>query len=1035
MYLLQGTWERSGRLLLWAERRDDRSAAAAAEATHEPQGRAHPACLPDDEVVGILEQLDVEGAVPVLATLELPQSNGRPLVSPSLRNDADPQDLSWGRFSVPAVALPPLDAIAFLTSVPPQLPRGGRTDGSVLFWRETTKLLLELLARGAFIPTLARGADGWNARWLPLSSSSADQARISVLVRSMPGICRSVVDWAADAPPEPEPLIRSFIELGTDALIRSFMSRTPLVPDVDARRLSIRAAPAIAWLRALTEGNGTIGSEPDMRQLEQHLASWAGSLLRERASVTLKAYFIIEPPDPRLSTPSTEWRVGFGVDVIGRKRLRLDALQIFRRETRPDDGLTISHEAIEEFFLRELGRAAPSFPALADALDRPFPLEARLNTEEAYRFLREIGPRLEELEFTVELPAWWRDAESSLGLRLEVDTKDEAPGVRPGFGLLASTELLHFSWSVAVGEETLSLEEFYDLAKSRAPLVPVRGRWLELNPKRIEATFAFLEAQNSRRSMRFVDVLRLGLGVDAPEGGLPVVSFSARGWLGRLLSSDTHDVELVKEPGGFHGTLRPYQREGLSWLHFHGSLGIGACLADDMGLGKTVQLLALLVLERERRQPLSDRPTLLIVPMSIVANWEREAERFAPSLRVYVHHGAQRLSGEAFRNQIENADLVITTYSLAFRDEGLLSSVSWGRIALDEAQNIKNLETKQTRSVRRLAQRQSAKEPGCSRVALTGTPLENHLEELWSIFDFLNPGFLGSVQEFRERFAVPIERYRDRDASTRLSRVLQPFILRRLKNDPRIAHDLPEKLEMDVVLSLTKEQAVLYQSVLDDMLPQVSSSAGMHRKGLVLATITKLKQICDHPALFLRDGDPLDGRSHKVTHLEQLLETLLAEGDKTLVFTQFVQMGQLLKPYLERRFGVDVLFLHGGLTRKAREALVQQFQQRSGPPIFILSLRAGGFGLNLTEANQVIHLDQWWNPAVEEQATDRVHRIGQERRVQVRRLICKGTLEERISELLQRKRDLVEQVVRSTKNFVTQMSNEELRDLLKLSAG
>lgn len=1092
MYLLQAAWEREGRLLLWAERGtaspDAAQSSPPADGGQSETGSAdsaqegipsHPNALSESELRSIFAELELEGLHPASLILELPTRKGAPLVSPQLRTAdgrlpraEEGSPLTWGRWNVPALSASPLTAVYVLSSLPEALPAdsfgtAGRSDGSVLYWREATKLLLELLAKGAFLPGLLGAGEGWRtgdgiqARWLPILGAAAENEKIATLIRSMPEICRSIVDWGVETLPEPELLLRSFLEQGADALVRSFLARSNLVPDLDARRLSLRAAPALAWLRALVAREGEIGTEPDMRQLELQLGAWSGRLVKERPKYSMKTFFIIEPPDPRLiekgegnadALHALPWRVTFGVDLVARKRFRLDARRVWRHEIPLDESLVVASEEVEQYLIASLGRAAPVFPPLHDAIDRPFPGEVELTTEDAYEFLREIAPRLEELGFSVELPAWWREQESNVGLKLEVDSDRVPQGVRPGFGLLASTELLEFTWTVAVGDETLSLDEFYDLAKSRAPLVPVRGKWVELNPKRVEATMAFLAGETPRKGKRFVDLLRLGLGVETFDDALPIVSFTAHGWLGRLLNAESHSVDLVQETEGFQGTLRPYQREGLSWLRFLSTLGIGACLADDMGLGKTVQLLALLLLERVPRDNvtgdgrttvddlrLAERasdgryPTLLIVPMSIVANWEREAARFAPTLRVYVHHGAQRLSGEPFRKAASASDLVITTYSLAFRDEMLLSSVKWGRITLDEAQNIKNRETKQTKAIRRLAHRQMTADHGCERIALTGTPLENHLEELWSIFDFLNPGFLGSVQDFRERFAVPIERYRDKDAGARLGRVLHPFILRRLKTDPRIVGDLPEKLEMDVVLSLTKEQALLYQSVLDDMLPQVSSAGGMHRKGLVLATITKLKQICDHPALFLRDGEQLEGRSHKVTHLEQLLETLLAEGDKTLVFTQFVQMGMMLKPYLERRFGVDVLFLHGGLSRKAREDLVQQFQTKAGPPIFILSLRAGGFGLNLTEANQVIHLDQWWNPAVEEQATDRVHRIGQERTVQVRRLICKGTLEERINELLQRKRELVDQVVGTTKGFVTQLSNDELRELLQLT--
>ena len=536
--------------------------------------------------------------------------------------------------------------------------------------------------------------------------------------------------------------------------------------------------------------------------------------------------------------------------------------------------------------------------------------------------------------------------------------------------------------------------------------------------------------------MRLLDALRYGLGIDSDELGLPVVGLDASGWVQKLLDASGCSIPTLEKPQNFCGDLRPYQLHGLSWLAFLNQIGCGACLADDMGLGKTIQFLALLAYEREvATEPVN--PTLLFVPMSILDNWKSEIERFNPSLKIYQHHGPTRLTGKEFIETAQSVDLVITTYSLAHRDEEFISAIKWGRIALDEAQNIKNLHTKQTKAVRNLGALQftaALNNQDCKRVALTGTPLENHLEELWSVFDFLNPGYLGTVADFRRKFSVPIERYRNDEAAQKLSQIVGPFILRRLKTNRDVIDDLPEKLEMEVYTSLTSEQAAMYQSVVDDMIPQVGHASGIKRKGLVLAAITKLKQICNHPALFAKDGNPAAVRSGKLTRLEELLEVILAEGDHALVFTQFAQMGHLLKSYLQDRFGEEVLFLHGGVQQKFRTKMIERFQSDGGPRIFVLSLKVGGVGLNLTAANQIVHFDQWWNPAVEEQATDRAFRIGQKRNVQVRKFICKGTLEERISMMLNEKRQLADRIVGSTKSQITEFSVDELRDLFELTA-
>ncbi len=412
--------------------------------------------------------------------------------------------------------------------------------------------------------------------------------------------------------------------------------------------------------------------------------------------------------------------------------------------------------------------------------------------------------------------------------------------------------------------------------------------------------------------------------------------------------------------------------------------------------------------------------------MSVVGNWQREAERFAPDLRVHVHHGSARLSGRALTDAVAGCDLFVTTYGLVVRDQQSLAGVQWARVVLDEAQNIKNSAARQTQAVRAL--------PAGQRVALTGTPVENRLGELWSIMEFLNRGLLGSASDFRRRFAVPIERYRDESSAELLKRITAPFVLRRLKTDRSIIADLPEKVEMKVFCNITREQATLYQAVLDDMLARIdAASEEIERRGLVLAAMMKLKQVLNHPAQFLRDGSRLDGRSGKLARLEEVLEEVVAGGDRALVFSQFAEMGQLLRVHLAVRLTREVLFLHGGTPKRARDEMVARFQ--SGTlPVFVLSLKAGGTGLNLTAANHVIHFDRWWNPAVEDQATDRAFRIGQTKGVQVRKLVCVGTLEERIDQVIEQKRDLAELIVGSGEAWLTELSTEELRDLVKLSA-
>jgi SNF2 family DNA or RNA helicase len=644
---------------------------------------------------------------------------------------------------------------------------------------------------------------------------------------------------------------------------------------------------------------------------------------------------------------------------------------------------------------------------------------------------------LEQNGFGVLLPSWWKRPGTRLGIKLKLKDPPKKDG-KTGPAFFGLDSILKYDWQLSLGENTLTEAEFAELARLKVPLVQIRGEWIELRSQDIEAAIEFFR-KNTDREMTLAEALRLGLNLPHQilpdvESTLPVLGFQAEGRIKEMLSAlsdpGSH-MESVQTPRNFRGILRPYQLRGVSWLMYLDRFGLGACLADDMGLGKTVELIAFLLREREDKKENNGgsesedghNPTLLICPMSVAGNWQREIERFAPGLKVLMHHGLNRLSGQGFREEAEMADVVITTYSLAQRDEEDLSTVSWGHVVLDEAQSIKNQSARQTLSIKRLKANQ--------KIALTGTPVENRLSELWSIMDFLNPGYLGSFESFRKSFVLPIEKYNSKSGSEILRSLIQPFILRRLKTDATVIKDLPDKMEMKVNSILTPEQATLYAAEVEEMLARIESSEGMERRGQILAALTKLKQICNHPALFLQDGSPLEGRSGKLARLEEMLEEVISEGDRALIFTQFAGMGAMLRHRLQEKLGVEALFLHGKTSRKQREEMIQRFQSGRSP-IFILSLKAGGFGLNLTAANHVFHFDRWWNPAVENQATDRAFRIGQKKNVFVHKFVCLGTLEERIDQMIEQKKALAESVIGTGESWLTELSNSALRDLLSL---
>ncbi|MDO8692406.1 MAG: DEAD/DEAH box helicase, partial [Dehalococcoidia bacterium] len=712
----------------------------------------------------------------------------------------------------------------------------------------------------------------------------------------------------------------------------------------------------------------------------------------------------------------------FQLQATDDRSLLVDAPTVWKERSGVLTFLKRLFENPQERLLADLGRASRLFPALESSLRSPRPAACKLPVEQAYQFLRESAPLLEESGFGVLVPPWWQKPSARLGVRLKVKPKS---AVDTNGGLLGMNSLVDYDWEMSLGDEKLSREEFERLATLKVPLVQVRGQWVELRSQDIEAAIRFFDRKQGDLSLS--DALRLGLSGDGSETGVPIIGLQGEGWVGELLGEMASGVAMgeLPPPESFHGSLRPYQVRGYSWMAFLDRFGLGACLADDMGLGKTIQIIALLLHERSAKG--RPAPTLIIAPMSVVGNWQREIERFGPSLKVMVHHGAGRLSGPDFTGEAKKHDVVISTYPLAYRDQAHLAAFPWERLVLDEAQNIKNPSSRQAQAIRSLNVKR--------RVALTGTPVENRLSELWSIMEFLNPGYLGSASRFRTAFALPIERYHDAESLGRLRRMVQPFLLRRLKSDPTIIRDLPEKMEMKVFCHLTREQASLYQAVVKDMMEKIDAKAGIGRKGMVLAALTRLKQVCNHPAQFLQDGSPLAGRSGKLMRLAEMLEEAVAEGDRALVFTQFAEMGQMLKGHLQEALGREVLFLHGGTPRKARDQMVERFQGAAGgPPVFILSLKAGGTGLNLTAASHVFHFDRWWNPAVEAQATDRAFRIGQKRNVQVHKYVCVGTLEERIDQLMEGKKELAESVVGAGETWLTEMSTDELRSMLTLSS-
>ncbi|SEF79616.1 Superfamily II DNA or RNA helicase, SNF2 family [Thermomonospora echinospora] len=988
MLVAHAVWH-GGALCLWAER----------PGPHTPDGSGrHPHATAD--LTGTSYEPFTAHAPRITLDLLLPTTGGLPLPSPELATvpatvpeTGEPELRPW---RVPALALDPFAAMALLRHAEEAADVIPGTDLRYLGLVADTAC--DLVRRGRVLPALVREDGAPAARWRPVP----DAGRVRALTEAMPPACRS----AGGGRPAGE-VLREALGGLADTVVRGTVPH-PLLPPrrgkaPDPLPLTER------WANALTGPDPWLSREPgdDLDGLAAELDAWAAAA--GRPAGPLRTCFRLAEPEP--TDAADAWRIEFALQSTEDPSLYVPAATIWA-------GGAASIADAEETLLAGLGRALRLFPDLSQALSGPAPAELRTGVAGAFRFLRQAAPLLAAAGFGVLLPQW--AGRTRLGMRLTTRTQAEAGAVTSsGFGL---GSLVDFRWDLAVGDEPLTEEELAELARLKAPLVRLRGRWVELDEAQLEAALDFLRRPRTG-TMSAAQAVRAA--VHAGDDALPLLEVDADGPLGDLLSGEAdHRLSPTTTPEGFNGELRPFQERGLSWLKFLDDLGLGGILADSMGLGKTAQTLALLALERAGGRRVA--PTLLVGPMSLVGNWQREAAKFTPKLRVYVHHGGARHRGAELAEAVAQADLVLTTYGTAARDARMLAEIEWGRVVCDEAQALKNSGTRQARAVRGI--------PARSRLALTGTPVENHLTELWSIMEFVNPGLLGPRSAFRERFAAPIEERGDEAAAAALRRVTGPFVLRRLKTDRSIISDLPDKQEIKVYCNLTAEQASLYQATVDDMLARIAEAADeAGRRGLVLATMARLKQVCNHPAHLLKDGSRLPGRSGKLERLEEICAEILGQGEKALAFTQYAEFGSMLQPYLAARLGRPVLWLHGGTPKARRDELVQRFQEDAEPAVFLLSLKAAGTGLTLTAANHVVHIDRWWNPAVEDQATDRAFRIGQTRNVQVRKFICVGTLEERVDEMIERKKALAESVVGTGEDWLTELSVAELRDVLRLS--
>ncbi|MCD8393119.1 MAG: DEAD/DEAH box helicase [Cloacibacillus porcorum] len=866
-----------------------------------------------------------------------------------------------------------------------------------------------LVQRGTYIPDMEPRGDSFVSQWRPIILAKYQDEFSSFASAMPPVLCGFSTDAPLEAPRSKRAGATLLLESMTDMLIRSSQQGA-----ADRGRRVNAGNPHEIWLRSLIwQKAPLIKWNEEMASLYPQIRAWADSL----KAVTAQPWRLFMRLEEPIGEGERSWTLSWHLQSTQDPSLVIPAERVWSPTEAERGWFEHTQTNPRRYMLQILGHLATRVPYIAESLEVPYPCECSLSLDNLFDFLQNHLPSIMDQGIQVQFPSTWGQISDRPRLSVRANLHDEnafAPG-----GRMQLSDMLDVDWSVALGDDILTEEELAMLTELKTPLTSIRGRWVILYRDEVEKITAALKKLPDKIERK--EALLSSLRQEHMDAPLSEVTGSP--WLAnvRSLLLGTEPLEEMEAPEGFAGRLRPYQAKGLAWLARLVRLGMGACLADDMGLGKTVQTLALI---KNLRLMGERRPVLLICPTSVMENWRRETERFIPGTKTLIHHGMKRNKKNVFTDEALAETLVISSYSLLYRDNSLFSKVEWAGIILDEAQNIKNPDTCQSRAARSIR--------ADWHIALTGTPVENHVGDMWSIMEFLMPGLMPNRARFSREILRPVQAG-EKKAMDRVRRMTAPFILRRLKTDKEIISDLPEKIESKEFCPLSREQATLYSAVTSSLEREIEGTEGIRRKGVVLGAITALKQICDHPLLYLKDKSEIDNRSGKLARLAEIAEEMLAAGDRALIFTQYAEMGELLKKFIQETFGREVLFLHGGVPREKRDEMVRRFQEEEeGPPFFVLSLKAGGTGLNLTRANHVVMFDRWWNPAVEQQAVDRAYRIGQRNNVQVHYFCCRGTLEEKIESLIEAKRELADMLVGTGESWLSDLSDSDLHELFSL---
>lgn len=956
----------------------------------------------------------------------LPVIQGEPIPSEFFVCTVSEENVELRPYWVDALPILSGEAVAICQSASEnrRLLPGFRAASELLAWHGIFRLCDQFMHHGSYLPTMEKIDKKWYSAWRPMPSMS-EQEWILTWSLQAPGVVlcgfegtRSELAQKVISQELNRLLRGESVQRQNEEKIRQEEAMEKFSPylqkmiadgtlSVGREKSAKKENLHDRWIQSLKNENGEMDiSSVEGERLSEEIFQWQERFFQWRSAPLRLALALSEPQE------KGRWPVTYWLQSAVDSEKRIVLAQLWRGKKEPSLEGVNWEGSLREWTLTTLGAGALISPKVNFSIRSSSPEGFVLTTSEVVPFLEKEMPRLLENGFVFLLPEGWQGSRK-LSLRAQGKISPLA------FQSNGTAQSFSLSWNLSLDGEPLTQEEIRALLNSEEDLIEFRDRWVQVDQNEVQKLLAQWKKQ-PEKILSMAEALQMGLAGEFSDG--PMLDSldmddSLEKWTDAIIHRQFKELPVPQE---IHGTLRPYQIRGYSWLAFLSQFGLGGCLADDMGLGKTIQAIAFLAHLR-KEEP--DKPFLLVCPTSLLGNWYRELNKFWPKASVYIYHGTAR-KVEEFQNSVERGSIILTTYSLLSRDEELICPIPWGAAVLDEAQNIKNPMTRQAQAARNI-------KASC-RIALTGTPVENHAGDLWSILQFLNPGLLPGWGRFQREFLRPIQEEHNEEQLERLRRIASPFLLRRLKSDPTIAPDLPEKQVMKVICSLGAKQAQLYRKILADTEQGLKEAKGMARRGLILATLTKLKQVCAHPSLVDSSWAAKRAESGKLQRLEEMVDEVVDSGGKALIFTQFVEMGRKIRSTLSDRLGRPVLFYHGGLTRTDRDALIDRFQKEENIPILVLSLRAGGTGLNLTAASHVFHYDRWWNPAVEDQATDRAHRIGQEKDVQVIHLVCGGTLEERISELIERKRSVASGLIESGEIWLTELSGQELAHLWSL---